>query len=149
MPKAMAPKAPWVEVCESPQAIVVPGWVMPCSGPTMWTMPCLPEGRSKKVTPDLGAVLAEFLHHRVGEGIGKGLLVLVGRDDVVDRGEGAVRVEDLQAQVAEHAEGLRDSVTSWMRWVPISNWVRPSGRVRTVCSSQTLSRSVLPIVDLI
>ena len=39
MPKAIAPKAPWVEVWESPQAIVVPGWVIPCSGPTIWTMP--------------------------------------------------------------------------------------------------------------
>ena len=47
----LPPKAPWVEVWESPQAIVVPGWVMPCSGPTMWTMPCLPVGRSKKVMP--------------------------------------------------------------------------------------------------
>ena len=25
MPKASAPKAPWVEVCESPQTMVVPG----------------------------------------------------------------------------------------------------------------------------
>jgi hypothetical protein len=32
MPKAIAPNAPWVEVWESPQAMVVPGWVMPCSG---------------------------------------------------------------------------------------------------------------------
>ena len=44
MPKAIAPNAPCVEVWESPQAIVVPGWVMPCSGPTTWTMPCLPVG---------------------------------------------------------------------------------------------------------
>ena len=27
MPKAMAPNAPWVEVCESPQTMVMPGWV--------------------------------------------------------------------------------------------------------------------------
>ena len=57
MPNAMAPNAPWVEVCESPQAIVVPGWVMPCSGPTMCTMPCLPVARSKKVMPNC----AQFL----------------------------------------------------------------------------------------
>ncbi len=47
MPKAIAPKAPWVAVWESPQAMVVPGWVMPCSGPTTWTMPCLPLAMSK------------------------------------------------------------------------------------------------------
>ena len=39
MPKASAPKAPCVEVCESPQTIVMPGWVMPISGPITCTMP--------------------------------------------------------------------------------------------------------------
>ncbi len=39
MPKASAPKAPWVAVWLSPQTIVVPGRDMPCSGPMMWTMP--------------------------------------------------------------------------------------------------------------
>ena len=39
MPWASAPKAPWVEVWLSPQTIVVPGRVKPCSGPMMWTMP--------------------------------------------------------------------------------------------------------------
>jgi len=35
MPWASAPKAPWVEVWLSPQTIVVPGSVKPCSGPTI------------------------------------------------------------------------------------------------------------------
>ncbi len=39
MPCAKAPKAPCVEVCESPQTTVMPGRVAPCSGPTTWTMP--------------------------------------------------------------------------------------------------------------
>ena len=39
MPKASAPKAPCVEVCESPQTMVMPGLVAPSSGPIMWTMP--------------------------------------------------------------------------------------------------------------
>ena len=39
MPCASAPKAPWVEVWLSPQTIVVPGSVKPCSGPITWTMP--------------------------------------------------------------------------------------------------------------
>ena len=39
MPWASAPNAPWVEVCESPHTIVMPGSVKPCSGPTMCTMP--------------------------------------------------------------------------------------------------------------
>ena len=51
MPKAMAPNAPCVLVCESPQAIVVPGWVMPCSGPTMCTIPCRPLRMSNSLMP--------------------------------------------------------------------------------------------------
>jgi hypothetical protein len=33
MPWASAPKAPWVEVWLSPQTMVMPGRVKPCSGP--------------------------------------------------------------------------------------------------------------------
>ena len=40
IPKASAPKAPWVLVCESPQTIVRPGWVSPCWGPMTCTIPC-------------------------------------------------------------------------------------------------------------
>ncbi len=43
MPKAIAPKAPWVAVWLSPQATVMPGWVKPSSGAMMCTTPCLPE----------------------------------------------------------------------------------------------------------
>ncbi len=39
IPKARAPKAPWVEVWLSPQTIVIPGSVRPCSGPITCTMP--------------------------------------------------------------------------------------------------------------
>ena len=39
MPKASAPKAPWVLVWLSPQTIVIPGWVSPSSGPITWTIP--------------------------------------------------------------------------------------------------------------
>ena len=39
MPNASAPNAPWVEVCESPQTTVSPGWVSPSWGPTWCTIP--------------------------------------------------------------------------------------------------------------
>ena len=39
IPNASAPKAPWVAVWLSPQTIVMPGIVRPCSGPITWTMP--------------------------------------------------------------------------------------------------------------
>src|SRR5678815_252210 len=46
MPNASAPNAPCVAVWESPQTIVMPGWVAPSSGPMTWTMPwwalCMP-----------------------------------------------------------------------------------------------------------
>ena len=43
IPKASAPNAPCVEVCESPQTIVMPGWVTPSSGPITCTIPCRSE----------------------------------------------------------------------------------------------------------
>ena len=39
MPCASAPNAPCVEVWLSPQTMVVPGSVKPCSGPITCTMP--------------------------------------------------------------------------------------------------------------
>ena len=39
IPNARAPRAPCVEVWLSPQTIVMPGWVSPCSGPITCTMP--------------------------------------------------------------------------------------------------------------
>ena len=41
MPNASAPMAPCVAVWLSPHTSVMPGCVMPCSGPITWTMPCL------------------------------------------------------------------------------------------------------------
>ena len=52
MPKAIEPNAPWVLVWLSPQAIVMPGCVRPCSGPTMWTIPWRLSLRSSSVTPN-------------------------------------------------------------------------------------------------
>jgi hypothetical protein len=39
MPNASAPSAPCVEVCESPQRMMTPGCVSPCSGPSRCWMP--------------------------------------------------------------------------------------------------------------
>ena len=52
IPKAKEPKAPWVAVWLSPQTITVPGWVNPCSGPTMWTIPCLLSSAPNNFTPN-------------------------------------------------------------------------------------------------
>ena len=57
MPKASAPNAPCVDVCESPQTIVMPGWVYPCSGPITCTIPWPPEPHGYSVTPNSSALV--------------------------------------------------------------------------------------------
>ena len=52
MPNASAPNAPCVAVCESPQTIVMPGWVTPSSGPMMCTIPCRSEPSEYSGTPN-------------------------------------------------------------------------------------------------
>ena len=57
MPKAIAPNAPWVEVCESPQTTVRPGWVSPSCGPMMCTIPWSRSPRLWIRTPNSAAFL--------------------------------------------------------------------------------------------
>ena len=52
MPKASAPKAPCVAMWLSPQTMVMPGCVMPCSGPMMWTMPWRMSSMPNNGTPN-------------------------------------------------------------------------------------------------
>ena len=52
MPNASAPMAPCVEVWLSPHTIVMPGRLMPCSGPMMCTMPWRGSLTGKYGTPN-------------------------------------------------------------------------------------------------
>src|SRR5919201_5086595 len=52
MPKASAPKAPWVAVWLSPQTIVMPGCVTPSSGPMTWTIPWCSEPSEYRGMPN-------------------------------------------------------------------------------------------------
>ena len=52
MPNASAPSAPCVLVCESPQTIVMPGWVSPCCGLITCTMPCPASPIGYRLTPN-------------------------------------------------------------------------------------------------
>ena len=97
MPKAMAPSAPWVEVCESPQAMVMPGWLSPSSGPITCTMPVVAGLRTEEADAVPGGVGLQRLHHLLGQRVGEGPRVAVGRHDVVRGGEGALRVKHRQA----------------------------------------------------
>ena len=56
MPNARAPNAPWVEVWESPQTMVMPGMVRPSCGPTTCTMPCSSSPREWMRTPNSAAL---------------------------------------------------------------------------------------------
>ena len=58
MPKATAPIAPWVEVCESPQTMVMPGSDSPFSGPTTCMMPLSGDIMPKCSRPNSAAFLA-------------------------------------------------------------------------------------------
>ena len=107
MPKAMVPKAPWVEVWESPQAMVMPGWVRPSSGPMTWTIPWYSESRPKKAMSWRGGVALQRLVHLLGERIAQRPHLAVGGHDVVHRGEGALRVQHRQAAFLQHLERLR------------------------------------------
>ena len=70
MPKASAPSAPWVEVCESPQTIVRPGWVSPSCGPMTCTMPWPASPIGMQPDAELGAVLAQRLDLRARDRVG-------------------------------------------------------------------------------
>ena len=107
IPKAKAPNAPCVEVCESPHTTVRPGWVRPNCGPTTCTMPCSTSPSECSRTPNSVQLVAQRLdlgtRHRVGD-----RLVDVDRRDVVvlgrDREVGATHRSTSQPQALE---GLR------------------------------------------
>lgn len=54
----------------------------------------------------LVAIFPQRLDHRVGQGIGKWFLALVGRHNVIHRGEGAMRIANLESELANHRKGL-------------------------------------------
>src|SRR5205085_2198190 len=58
MPKASAPNAPCVDVCESPHTITIPGCVRPSSGPMTCTMPWRGDARSNSSIPNSRAFAA-------------------------------------------------------------------------------------------
>ena len=107
IPNASAPKAPWVEVWLSPHTMVMPGWVMPCSGPMMWTMPWRGSSRPYRVIPCCFAVGDERLDLLAGERVTDAVLAADGGNPVVDGGEGEVGPAHRTARQAETLEGLR------------------------------------------
>ena len=106
MPKARAPNAPWVEVWLSPQTMVMPGWVRPCSGPMTWTMPWPGSPIGCSVMPN-SAQLARSVStclREIGSAIGWSMSV--GGDVVVLGGDGEVGAADRAAGQAQAVERL-------------------------------------------
>ncbi len=141
MPKASAPNAPWVAVWESPQTIVMPGWVTPSSGPITWTMPCLSEPRLWIGIPN-SAQLASSVS-----------TCLRLSSSLISRATGVPSVGVLWSAVASVRSGRRTVrparrrpsnacglVTSWTRCRSMNS--RPGA---TSWASQSLSNSVLGI----
>ena len=107
MPWARAPKAPWVEVWLSPQTMVMPGRVKPCSGPTMWTMPWRWSSSLKYSTPKSLAFLASASTCDARFRIVDAVAAVGGRHVVVDDGERLLRRAHLAVREAQALEGLR------------------------------------------
>ena len=107
MPCASAPKAPCVEVWLSPQTMVVPGSVKPCSGPMTWTMPWRRSRSSKYSMPKSRAFSASVSTCDRRFGIVDALRAVGRRNVVIDDGERLLRRADLAAGDAQALEGLR------------------------------------------
>ena len=96
-------------VCESPQTIVMPGWVTPSSGPMMWTMPWRVGAERVERDAELGAVALERLDLHARELVGdpRGDRRAVGRHVVVGGGERAVGPAHGAAGEPQAVERLR------------------------------------------
>ena len=110
MPKASAPNAPWVEVCESPQTIVMPGWVRPELRADDVHDALL--GVAHRVQPhaELGAVLAQRLDLGARDRVGDRAVSSRAErswDVVVLGGDGQVGAAHLRLASAQAVERLR------------------------------------------
>ena len=146
MPCASAPKAPWVEVCESPQTTVMPGSVAPCSGPITWTMPWRTSFILNCVMPKRSQLASSVSTCSLDTGS-----AMPSERSVVGT------LWSLTARLAEMRQTLRPArsspskacglVTSCTRWRSMYSTAVPSSSVWTTCSSQILSYSVRPMVS--
>ena len=86
-----APKAPWVEVWLSPQTMVVPGSVKPCSGPTTWTMPWRLSSSLKYSMPNSFAFCRQCFNLKAAFFFDNALGTIGRWDVMVDDGKRAFR----------------------------------------------------------
>ncbi len=115
MPKARAPKAPCVEVCESPQTMVMPGWVSPSCGPTTWTMPWSRSPSGWRRMPNSSALRrsASTWVRLTGSLIGWSQSIVGTLWSSVARVRSGRRTRRPASRRPSNAWG---DVTSWIRW---------------------------------
>ena len=142
MPKASAPNAPWVLVWLSPQTMVVPGWVMPISGPTTWTIPWTGPSMSNSVTPkssqfsrSVRTWVAASLGHNVMSTFRVGIAW-----SMVAKVRSGRRTGKPRSRSVANACG---DVTSCTRCVSTYKTAGAPASCTTTCASQTFSKSVL------
>ena len=111
MPKASAPSAPCVEVWLSPQTMVRPGSVMPCSGPDHMDDALPPVADVEHGDAGLGAMPRHRCHQQALAVVGDGSDVArVGRDVVIGRAEAAVRAPHVLTYRFQALEGEERAV---------------------------------------
>ena len=107
MPNASAPNAPWVDVCESPHTMVMPGWVSPSWGPMTWTIPWLGDPRPWSGMPNSAQFAVSWSTWAAAMRIEDRQVPRRRRHRVVGRRDGPLRVADRQASSAQAGERLR------------------------------------------
>ena len=108
MPKASAPKAPCVEVCESPQTIVMPGWVEPELRADDVHDALLRIAHREQPDAELGAIGAQRVDLDAGDRIGDQQVDRpVGRDVVILGRQGEIGPAHRAAGQPQALEGLR------------------------------------------
>ncbi len=138
MPKAKAPMAPCVLVCESPQTTVIPGSVAPCSGPITCTIPWRMSFMRNSVIPKVSQFLSRVSTCNLETGSAMpSALSWVGT------------LWSATARLALKRHGLRPArvrpskacglVTSCNNWRSIYNRQVPSSPWSTTWASQSLS----------
>ena len=90
MPNASAPNAPWVDVCESPQTMVMPGWVAPEFRPDDVHDALVGRVEVEQRQAERACVAGEGAHLLRGDRVGDRQVPVAGGDVVVDGGERAL-----------------------------------------------------------
>ena len=141
IPNASAPNAPWVAVCESPQTIVMPGWVRPELRPDDVDDALARRAEAVERDAELRAVARQLVDLGRGHRIDDRQAARVGRDRVVGGRDGPLGVPDARPR-ARSPENACGDVTSWTRWRSTARTAGAPGSWLTTWSSQIFSTIV-------